>query len=161
MARTVPDLCLLLSTMGSGDARDPLATTVHRRSVRLAEDFAVPARVDLSRLRVAITPDFGFALTERHMAEVFAEKTGLFRNTFHRAENTTPDCSGADESFEVLRAIGLLASQLEKVRTGPDDVGLNVRANVEEGLRYSAADVARAQALQTALHRRRQSFFQE
>jgi amidase len=75
MARTVPDLCLLLSTMGSDDARDPLATTVHRRSVRLAEDFAVPARVDLSRLRVAITPDFGFALTERHIAEVFAEKT--------------------------------------------------------------------------------------
>jgi Asp-tRNA(Asn)/Glu-tRNA(Gln) amidotransferase A subunit family amidase len=36
-----------------------------------------------------------------------------------------------------------------------------VRANVEEGLRYSAGDVARAQALQTALYRRWQSFFQD
>ncbi len=74
MARTVADVCLLLSTMVSDDARDPLATTVHGRSVRRAEDFAVPARIDLSRLRVAITPDFGFAPTERHIAEVFARK---------------------------------------------------------------------------------------
>ena len=110
MARTVPDLCLLLSAMVSDDARDPLATTVHGRTVRRPEDFAVPARIDLSRLRVALTPDFGFAPTERHIAEVFAEKTGLFRHVFARAEDATPDCAGADEAFEVLRAVGFLAS---------------------------------------------------
>jgi Asp-tRNA(Asn)/Glu-tRNA(Gln) amidotransferase A subunit family amidase len=161
MARTVPDLCLLLSAMVSDDARDPLATTIRGRTVRRAEDFAVPSRIDLSRLRVAITPDFGFAPTERHIADVFAEKSGLFRNVFGRTEDTTPDCAGADEAFEVLRAISFLASHLEKVRTRPDDVGPNVRANVEEGLHYSAADVARAQLLQTALYRRWQSFFQD
>ena len=137
MARTVPDLCLLLSAMVSDDARDPLATTVHGRTIRRPEDFAVPARVDLSRLRVALTPDFGFAPTERHIAEVFADKTALFRQVFARAEDTTPDCAGADEAFEVLRAVGVLASHLERVRTRPQDVGPNVRANVEEGLRYT------------------------
>ena len=161
MARTVPDLCLLLSAMVSDDARDPLATTVHGRTIRRPEDFAVPARVDLSRLRVALTPDFGFAPTERHIAEVFADKTGLFRHVFARAEDATPDCAGADEAFEVLRAVGFLASHLEKVRTRPQDVGPNVRANVEEGLRYTAADVARAQSLQTAMYRRWQAFFQD
>ena len=161
MARTVPDLCLLLSTMVSDDPRDPLATTVHGRTVRRPEDFAVPARIDLSRLRVAVTPDFGFAPTERHIAEVFAEKTGLFRHVFAHAEEATPDCTGADEAFEVLRAIGFLASHAEKVRTRPQDVGPNVRANVEEGQRYSAADVARAQSLQTMLYRRWQNFFRD
>ena len=73
-------------------------------------DYATPAPIDLSRLRVALTPDFGFAPTERHIAEVFAEKTGLFRHVFARAEDTTPDCAGADEAFEVLRALGFLAS---------------------------------------------------
>jgi Asp-tRNA(Asn)/Glu-tRNA(Gln) amidotransferase A subunit family amidase len=160
MARTVPDLCLLLAAMVGDDASDPLATTVHGRTIRRPEDFAVPAPIDLSRLRVALTPDFGFAPTERHIAEVFAEKTGLFRHVFGRAEDATPDCSGADEAFEVLRSLGFLASHLEKVRTRPHDVGPNVRANVEEGLRYTAADVARAQALQTALYRRWQAFFQ-
>ena len=161
MARTVPDLCLLLSTMVSDDARDPLATTVHGRTIRRPEDFAVPARIDLSRLRVALTPDFGFAPTERHIAEVCAAKTGLFRHMFARAENATPDCAGADEAFEVLRSLGFLTERLAMVRSRPQDVGPNVRANVEEGLRYTAADVARAQALQTALYRRWQSFFRD
>jgi amidase len=161
MARSVPDLCLLLSTMVSDDVRDPLATTVHGRVVRRSEDFAVPARIDLSRVRVAVTADFGFAPTERHIADVFAEKIGLFRDVFARAEEATPDCTGADEAFEVLRSIGFLASHTEEVRTRPQDVGPNVRANVEEGQRYSAADVARAQSLQTTLYRRWQDFFRD
>jgi amidase len=159
MARTVPDVCLLLSTMVSDDARDPLATTVHGRTIRRPEDFAVPARIDLSRLRVALTPDFGFAPTARHIAEVFADKTGLFRHVFGVAEDTTPDCTGADEAFEVLRAVAFLSGHLERVRARPQDFGPNVRANVEEGLRYTATDVARAHALQTAMYRRWQDFF--
>jgi amidase len=161
MARSVADLALLLSTMVGDDARDPLATTVHGSTVRRAADFAAPAPIDLARLRVALTPDFGFAPTERHIAEVFAGKTGLFRNVFARAEDATPDCTGADEAFEVLRALNFLASHHEKVKTRPQDVGPNVRANVAEGLGYSAADVTRAMLLQTAMYRRWQAFFEQ
>lgn len=159
MARTVPDLCLLFSTMASDDAADPLATTIHGRSVRRPEDFAVPERVDLSALRVALTPDFGFAPTERHIREVFADKTGRFRSVFARADETAPDCSGTDETFEVLRSLSFLAGMYEKVRDTPDKVGPNVRANVEEGLRYSALDATEAMKHQTVLYRRWQTFF--
>ena len=62
--------------------------------------------------------------------------------------------------FEVLRAVLFLSAHLEKTRTRPADVGPNVRANVEEGLRYTAADAARAMAEQTAIYRRWQVFFQ-
>ncbi len=161
MARTVPDVCLLLSTVAGDDACDPLATIVHGRAVHRPEDFAVPAPIDLSHLRVALTPDFGFAPTERHIAEVFADKTASLRHVFACADDAAPDCSGTDEAFEILRATAMLASHLEKVRSRPQDVGPNVRANIEEGLRYSAVDVARAQALQTALYRRWQTFFQQ
>lgn len=159
MARTVADTALLLSGMIGDDASDPLATTVHGLTVRRPGDFYPPARIDLSTLRVALTPDFGFAPTERHIVEVFAEKTGLFRHVFARAEDVTPDCEGTDEAFEILRALGFLASHLEKTRNTPDMVGPNVRANVEEGLRYSAEDVARAFSLQTTIYHRWQSFF--
>ena len=159
MARTVPDVCLMLSAIAGDDTCDPLATSVHGRAVHRPEDFAVPARIDLSRLRVALTPDFGFAPTERHIGDVFAEKTATFRHVFARADDATPDCAGADEAFEILRATAMLASHLEKVQTRPQDVGPNVRANIAEGLRYTAADVARAHALQTALYRRWQTFF--
>ena len=159
MARTVADTALLLSGMIGDDACDPLATTVFGKTVRTPADFYPPERIDLAGLRVALTPDFGFAPTEKHIAAVFAEKTGLFRHVFARAEDATPDCSGTDEAFEVLRSLGFLASHLEKVRTTPDMVGPNVRANVEEGLRYTAEDVARAFSTQTAVYHRWQSFF--
>ncbi len=161
MARTVPDTCLLLSAIAGDDACDPLATTVHGRSVHRPEDFARPAPIDLSHLRVALTSDFGFAPTERHIAEIFAERTAGLRPIFARADTATPDCTGSDEAFEILRSISFLSAHLEKVRTRPHDVGPNVTANVEEGLRYTAADVARAQMLQTALYRRWQSFFHD
>ncbi|WP_428487884.1 amidase [Rhodopila sp.] len=160
MARTVADTALLLAAMASDDASDPLATTVHGMTVRRAAGFYPPARIDLSGLRVAVTPDFGFAPTERLVRATFAEKLGLFRHVFARAETASPDCAGTDGVFEILRSLGFLAAHLEKVRQTPELVGPNVRANVEEGLRYSAADVARAMTAQTAIYRRWQSFFQ-
>ena len=92
---------------------------------------------------------------------MFAEKTGSFRHIFGRSEDATPDCTGTDEAFEILRAVGILGAHLEKVETRPQDVGPNVRANVAEGLRYSATDVARAQSIQGACYQRWQGFFDD
>ena len=159
MARTVPDLCLLLSCIVSDDARDPLAATVAEHTIRQAADFTKPAAVDLASLRVALTPDFGFAPTEQHIAEVFAEKTGLFRHVFAASEDTGPDCAGTDEVFEVLRATDALARHHDRVRDTPDAVGPNVHADVAAGLRLSALDVAQALKQQTIIYRRWQPFF--
>jgi Asp-tRNA(Asn)/Glu-tRNA(Gln) amidotransferase A subunit family amidase len=159
LARTVPDLCLLLSAMVSDDASDPLAAAIHGKRVRRGEEFYPVVPADLSKVRAALTPDFGFAPTERRIADVFAEKTKLFRHVFAKAEDASPDCSGADEAFAVIRAVGFLAAHLEKVRTRPHDVGPNVRKDVEAGLRFTATDVARAEALRTQLYRRWQTFF--
>jgi Asp-tRNA(Asn)/Glu-tRNA(Gln) amidotransferase A subunit family amidase len=109
---------------------------------------------------VALTPDFGFAPTERRVAQAFHDKTGLVRHVFARAEDITPDCSGTDEAFEVLRGLGFVGTHLEKMRARPLDVGPNVRANVAAGLRYTAEDIARALTAQTAIYRRWQLFFQ-
>ncbi|OYU47089.1 MAG: amidase [Rhizobiales bacterium PAR1] len=160
MARTVPDLCLLLSTMVSDNAVDPLATTIHGRAVRGAGDFLTLPEADLSNLKVALTPDFGFAPTERHIRDVFAKKCTTFRRVFAVADDTTPDCSGSDETFEVLRAVSFMASFYERFRDTPDLLGPNVRANVEEGLRYSALDVTQALKQQTVLYKRWQAFFE-
>jgi Asp-tRNA(Asn)/Glu-tRNA(Gln) amidotransferase A subunit family amidase len=160
MARTAADTCLLLGSMASDDDYDPLATTLHGRTVRRAADVYPPAALDLSRLRVAVTPDFGFAPTERVVREAFAAKLGLFRHIFARAEDASPDCSGTDEVFEILRAVIFVGRHAERVRDAGDRVGPNVRANVQEGLRYSAADVARAMTEQTAIYRRWQTFFE-
>jgi Asp-tRNA(Asn)/Glu-tRNA(Gln) amidotransferase A subunit family amidase len=160
MARTVADTALLLGGIIGDDAGDPLATTILGRTVRSPNEFTPLAPIDLAGLRVALTPDFGFAPTEKHIAGVFKEKTDVFRRVFARADDATPDCSGTDEAFEVLRALYFVSAHLEKVRKTPDLVGPNVRANVAEGLRYGAEEIARAFSLQTAIYQRWQSFFQ-
>ena len=142
--------------MVSNDRRDPQATPfpgfIHT-------DYTTPAPIDLSSLRVALTPDFGFAPTERHIAEVFAEKTALFRGAFAIAEDTTPDCTGADEAFEVLRSLNFLRRHGPNMKTRPHDFGPNLHANYQEGLRYTGEDVARAMGQQADMYRSWQSFF--
>jgi len=159
MGRTVADTALLLGAMASDDSGDPLATTVYGQSVRTPDRFYPPEDIDLSKLRVALTPDFGFAPTERLIRQAFAEKTQRFRNVFAAAHDAAPDCAGTDEVFEVLRALTFLSAHGEKVRKTPDLVGPNVQANVAEALRYSVEDIARAMAMQTAIYQRWQSFF--
>jgi len=156
MARNVSDVCLLFGVMAGNDARDPLSVTPSADVTR-----GVPMATDLAGIRAAFSPDLGFAPTERFIRDTFAVKTGLFRHLFGSTRDASPDCSGADEAFEILRAVGFLTTHLERVRTRPQHVGPNVTANVEEGLRYTAADVARAEALQTAMYRRWQGFFAE
>jgi len=161
MGRTVADTCLLMSVMASDDGGDPLATTVYGKRVREPGDFFPVPLLDLASVRAAFTPDFGFTPTENAIRAVFADKTARFRGLFGHAEDATPDCTGSNEAFEVLRASNFLAGHLEKVRTRPQDVGPNIRANVAEGLKYSAEDVSSALALQTTLYRRWQAFFRD
>jgi Asp-tRNA(Asn)/Glu-tRNA(Gln) amidotransferase A subunit family amidase len=162
MARTVDDVALMLSVIASPDARDPLASaawsrnTGDRRSPRLPVE-----RSDLSALRLAFSEDFGFAPTEQHIRRVFRTRIAACAPMFGSATEATPDCSGADHSFAVLRAAGFLASQLENYRSRPQHLGPNIRANVEEGLGYSLVDYAQAAASQTRLYRSWQAFFAE
>ena len=160
MARTVPDLALMLSVMASDDARDPLAYTIHGRVGRAEPGLfhpVVPA--DLAPLRLALSEDLGEAPVERSVREAFRKVAAALRPMFARSAEAHPDCAGADEAFQVLRASAYLSAHLEKVRTRPQDVGPNVTGNIEEGLRYTLEDHARAASAQTALYRRFQDFF--
>jgi Asp-tRNA(Asn)/Glu-tRNA(Gln) amidotransferase A subunit family amidase len=162
MARDVADTCLLLSAMASDDARDPLAYTLHARPVRAEPALFHPPRgLDLGSLKLAFSEDFGQAPTEKLVREAFQARVAAIAPLFARTEAGHPDCSGGDEAFEVLRAATMLSAHGEKVRIRPQDCGPNIIANVEEGLRYSLADGARANVLQTKIYRDFQRFFAE
>ncbi len=161
MARNVADLCLLQSVMATDAGCDPLATTIFGKRVRDPGDFHPVQSVDLGGLRVAITPDFGFAPTENHIREVFLEKVALFRHHFRSVSEATPDCTGTDDAFEVLRSTNFVAGHIGRWHTDRDKLGPNIVANMEAALKYTIADVSRAGALQTQLYQRWQEFFRD
>jgi amidase len=161
MARTVSDAALMLSVMASDDARDPLAYTLPGEAIRgRAERWNAPPPIDLKHVRVAFTEDFGFAPTERAIRRSFRRRVERMAPLVAECREAAPDCSGADDSFAVLRAAQFLATHGKRYKERPDMLGPNVRANVEEALGYSLEDYARAAVTQTQIYRSFQSFFE-
>ena len=161
MARNVADTALMLSVMASDDVRDPLAYTLPGEPVRgRAERWAAPRPADLSKLRLAFTEDFGFAPTEQAIRRVFRDRVGKLAPLFADCREATPDCSGADDAFAVLRAGLFLAMHGKNYKERPEMLGPNVRANVEEGLSYTLEDHGRAATTQTRIYRAYQTFFE-
>lgn len=161
MARNVSDLALMLSIMASDDSRDPLAYSLPGEAVRSrAERWFPVAAADLSRMRIAVTEDFGFAPTAQDIRRVFRDRVNHIAPLAGTCEEATPDCTGADDAFAVLRASVFLAMHARTFRERPDMLGPNVRANIEEGLGYSLEDYTRAATTQTRIYRSFQSFFE-
>jgi Asp-tRNA(Asn)/Glu-tRNA(Gln) amidotransferase A subunit family amidase len=160
MARTVADAALLLSAQIRPDLRDPLTPVVAGRTHAEPEDFRRLPRVDLSRLRIAFSEDFGFAPTERVIRDSFRAKIAAMEGLFGRLEDAHPNCADADRIFAVLRSLAFLGYHHGLMLKHPDKVGPNVRANIEEGLGYSALDVAEAIVLQGQYYRSWVRFFE-
>ena len=162
MARNVADAALMLSVLASDDARDPLAYTLPGEPLRgRAERWAAPRAAELGKLRLAFTEDFGFAPTEQAIRRVFRARLSKLAPLFAECREATPDCTGADDAFAVLRAGLFLAMHGKNYQERPEMLGPNVRANVREGLSYTLEDHGRAATTQTRIYRAFQSFFQD
>ena len=161
MARSVADVALMLSVMASDDVRDPLAYTLPGEPLRgRPERWNTPRPAELARLRVTFTEDFGFAPTEHAIRRVFRHRVAQLAPMVAECREATPDCSGADDAFAVLRAALFLATHGKTYQERPEMLGPNVRANIEEGLGYDLQDYARAAATQTRIYRAFQAFFE-
>jgi Asp-tRNA(Asn)/Glu-tRNA(Gln) amidotransferase A subunit family amidase len=153
MGRDVADTMLLLQAQVGDDSRDPFAGPVN------PADYAAPRPLDLSRLRVAYTVDFGFAPIDDRIRATFLERIGQIKSAFKSCEQRDPAMKDSDEVFEVLRALNFLAGHKENYEKHRDKLGPNIIANYEQGLKMSAADVAWAHAEQTRIFRDLQEFF--
>ena len=155
MGRSVADTLLLLQAQVSDDSRDPLATRVD------PTDFAAIAPVDLSRLRVAVTEDFGRIPLDPRIRATFRERIDFIKNAFKSCEWRHPDMAEADEAFGIVRALNFLAAHKERYEKHRDKLGPNIVANYEQGLALSAADAARGLLMQTRIYRAFQEFFRD
>ncbi len=156
MARNVADLALMFSAMIGTDPRAPLSPA----EAAAPGAFFPPPCIDLSRLRVAITPDFGFALVEQRIKDVFFDRVERLRPHVAKLDIATPDCTGTDEAFAVLRSLAFVASHSERAAKTPDLVSPNIHANLEEARRYGMPELAAALSAQTAIYRRWVAFYE-
>ena len=155
MARSVDDLALLYQAMASDDPRDPLAYPINTDGLYPLAD------VDLGDIKVAISEDLGFAPVDNDIRDTFRTALSKLDHVFARAEAANPPMQGADEAFEVNRAINFVAAHKQTYYEKPEVLGPNIIANVEQGLLMSMTDVANAMAAHTRIYRQFVAFMED
>ena len=91
---------------------------------------------------------------------MFFDRVERLRPHVAKLDLATPDCTGTDEAFAVLRSLSFVASHGARAAATPDLVSPNIHANLEEAWRYGISDIAAAFSAQTAIYRRWQAFYE-
>lgn len=156
MGRTVADACLQLAASAGPHAGDPLSHPLD------AGAFLTPPSVDLSRLRVAWTEDFGLCDVDPGVRRAMRSRVDEMRGLFATCDEVRIDLgppADVHRCFDVLRAEAFVAGMREAYEKDPAALGPNPRANYEMGLRMSLLDSAWAQTEQTRVIARFQKTF--
>jgi amidase len=155
MARNVDDAAMMLSVMARFDPVDPLSSPMRQNLFK-----GVP-EVDLSKLKVAVSPDLGFAIVDKRIRATFEERVNIFKSVFRECIWTEPDLSTVRKTNWVLRALQYLSRYKTLYETRADELGPNVKNNYEAGQKLSAEDIAWATTEQTNLYREMGRFFED
>lgn len=145
MARTVADVALFLSAIAGPDPRSPLSR----------QDNPAQFRQDLSRdfktTRVAWCMDFADLPFDKRVTQTLKPLHKAFQDLGCELETPKLDFSGADEAFKIMRAHAFVRSRGDLLTEHRDELKETVIWNIEEGLKLSALDIARAEDLRTQL----------
>lgn len=154
IARTVDDAAFLLSAMAGPDIRSPISMT------EPGSVFARPLKRDFRKVRIAWSRNLGGLPVDPRVTAVLEKQRTVFENLGCIVEEAEPDLAGADEVFQVLRALGYVqryGALLEKNRALMKDT---VVWNIEQGLAMDAMRVAKAMALRSDIYRRMREFLE-
>ncbi len=155
MGRTVADTCQLLAAQAGHDPVDPLAYPVDPHA------FGTPGAVDLGKLKVAWTKDFGQCPVDNGIRAVMGDRIAGMRHLFKSCDRVELDFGEADRCFDVLRALAFVQRYQPQYEKDKSALGPNIRANYELASGMTLADVAWAEAEQTRIYRRFQQTFRD
>jgi len=156
MARTVDDLCLLLSVQAGPWPADPLSLPLPAGHFDDITPMAAP--------RLCYGGDLGFLPLEPAVREVCEAAVGRLRDHGLEVALDRPRLDDAMAVFETQRALALRLLGRTLDRTVPqwrDAAKDTLRWNVEQGLALDLDVVVDAERQRTALHERMQQFFDD
>jgi Asp-tRNA(Asn)/Glu-tRNA(Gln) amidotransferase A subunit family amidase len=154
MGRDVGDACLQLAATAGPHAGDPLSHPLD------AGAFLSLAEVDLSRLRVAWTEDFGACDVDPLVRRVFRARVAHLKGLFAACDEVKFELGDVHRCFDVLRGEAFVAGMRASYERDPASLGPHPRANYEMGARMSLLDAAWAQTEQTRIVQRFQKVFE-
>ena len=154
IARTVDDAAFLLSAMAGPDPRAPNSIS------ESGAQFLKPLKRSFKKVRVAWSRSLGGLPMDPRVTAVLEKQRKVFTDLGCVVEEAEPDFSGATEAFETMRAVSFLQSYGELVKTRRREVKDSIAWNVEQGLKLTPGQIARAEGLRSALYHRMRVFLE-
>jgi len=155
LGRSVADLALVLSTMAGPDSRAPLSIN------EPGERFARPLDRGFKGVRVAWFKNLGGVPFDARVRTIVDGHRQTFESLGCIVEQAEPDFAPAEIAFRVLRAWNSADMYSARLREHPKAFKDTLKGEIEEGLRLTGVDVARAETAHGQLWRRFQAFLEK
>ena len=152
MGRNVADTHLLLRAQAAPDRRDPFSPAAN-----VIPD--VLETVDLQSIRAAISVDLNCCPVDDSIAQLFAQRTDLFKGQFREVTDETPAFTDVHEVFEVLRGVVFAAAHRNSLENHRELLGENIIDNTSRGLELTATQISTAFAKHSVIYRNVLAFF--
>jgi len=154
LARTVEDAAFLLSAMAGPDPRAPIS---------IAEPgtiFSKSLERKFRRTRVAWSRNLGGLPVDARVTALLECQRKVFESLGCVVEDAEPDLAGADEAFQVLRAVLFVQKYGELLKARRADIKDTVAWNIEQGLALDGERVARALNLRSRVFHAMRAFLE-
>lgn len=155
LGRSVADVALLLSALAEYDSSDMLSRPVDSSVFLSLKHF------DVSTLRVAYSEDLGFAPVDTVVRTTFQKKIHAIAAPFATCDSVNPDMKDAESAYWGVRGLHLLASSRKVYDQHPQEIGSNLRENIESVKDLTAQDMANAVVQQTQTYQKFQTLFEK
>ncbi len=155
LGRSVADLAFALSTIAGPDSRAPLSID------EPGERFARPLDRSFKGVRVAWFKDLGGVPFDARVRTVVDGHRRTFESLGCIVEQAEPGFASAEIAFRVLRAWNSANTYGARLHDHPDAFKDTLKGEIEEGLRLTGMDVARAETAHGQLWRRFQAFLEK
>ena len=155
MARTVSDAAFLLAVMAGPDSRAP--TSIAEPGSLFQKDL----RRKFSKVRIAWSGDLGGLPMDPRVTAVLEPQKKVFSSLGCIIEEAQPDFPGATEAFETLRALGFFHKVGPLLKDHRNKLKDTVIWNIEQGMKLTPEQIAKAETLRTALFQRMRAFLEK
>jgi amidase len=155
MGRSVADLAFVLSTITGPDSRAPLSIN------EPGERFARPLDRSFKGVRVAWFRDLGGVPFDPRVRTVVDGHRKAFESLGCIVEQAEPDFALAEISFRILRAWNSANTYGVRLREHADAFKDTLKGEINEGLRLTAMDIARAETAHGQIWRGFQAFLEK
>jgi Asp-tRNA(Asn)/Glu-tRNA(Gln) amidotransferase A subunit family amidase len=156
LARTVRDAALLLNGIAGPDHRD--AASIEP----LVPDWvAAIENTDIRGLRVAWSPDFGYAAVDPEVRKLTTAAAQRFSELGCHVEEVTPPWPDPSQWASLLWDFQTAIRNEERAREHPEWIEPSMQSQIDRGLRASAMEVGQAQLARTVFYEQARTFMEQ